>query len=145
MAIKRFLLINTLAIALGASSLAAAQPSSEKIINLSAPPAHAHPHPFDGMLSQEQKAELQNYMKAMHQQMAPLLKEKSALRLQLMGKIATPGMQWEEISKLVDKINANNNQITTVFAKTQLQVFQKLGVLLPPPHKHHFKWQKRMG
>ena len=145
MAIKRFLLINTLALALGVSSLAAAQPSSEKIINLSTQPSRVHQHQWEGMLSQEQRAELQNYMKEMQRQMAPLLKEKRALKLQLMGKIATPGMQWEEISKLVDKINANNNQITTVFAKTQVQVFQKLGDLLPPPHKHHFKWHKNMG
>ena len=62
-----------------------------------------------------------------------------------MGKIATPGAQWEEVSKLVDKINANNAQMTTLFAQTQLQVFQKFGIVLPPPHKHHFRWHKHMG
>ncbi|CEG56181.1 hypothetical protein [Legionella fallonii] len=147
MTIKRFLLINTLALSLGVSSMAAmaAQPASEKIATLSAQQSQPKHHRWGGLLTQEQRAELKNYMQSMRQKMTPLVKEKKALKLQLMGKIATPGVQWDEISKLVDQINANNAQMTTLYAQTQLQVFQKLGVLLPPPHKHHSRWHKHMG
>ncbi len=147
MAIKRFLLINTLALSLGVSSMAvvAAQPASEKIATLSAQQNQSKHHRLGGLLTQEQRAELKNYMQGMRQQMIPLIKEKKALKLQLMGKIATPGVQWDEISKLVNQINANNAKITTLYAQTQLQVFQKLGVMLPPFHKHHSKWHRHMG
>lgn len=147
MTIKRFLLVNTLALALGLSSMAAvaAQPDSEKIASLSAQKNQPMHQRWGNLLTQEQRAELKNYMQETHQKMLPLIKEKNALKLQLMGKIATPGVQWEEVSKLVDKINANNAQMTTLFAQTQLQVFQKFGIVLPPPHKHHFRWHKQMG
>lgn len=145
MTIKRLLLINSFALALGISSIAAADPSSEKIINMSAQTNNQQQHQSGGILTQEQRVELKNYIQNMRQEMLPLLKEKRALKLQLRGKIATPGMQWEELAKLVDQINTNDNKINTVFAKTQFEVFQKLGILLPQPYKHHhFHWY-RMG
>ena len=74
----------------------------------------------------------------MRESMRPLLKEKEALRLQLVGKLATPGTEWKDLSPLIAKINDNNAKITTLFTKTQLSSFQKLGVLLfPHPHAKH--------
>lgn len=98
---------------------------------------HGH-HGFNKLLTAQENSELRAIMKNFHEQMAPLVKEKVALKLQLRGKIATPQTQWADISKLIEQINENNAKITTLIARTQLSTFQKLGVLMPLPH-HHFK------
>lgn len=142
MKIKQVLLLSTLALSLGTAPLAIAQPVSQKNEPIKSTHFFKRGHHNNLYLSKEQKSELRQYMKEMRRQIAPLVKETRALKLQLMGKIATPGTKWSDISGLVGKINSNQAQIKTIFAKTQLNVFQKLGVLLPPPqsHKgHHFR------
>ncbi len=70
----------------------------------------------------------------LHQKIAPLMKEQRALKLQLKGKMATPGTTWDQISGLVSKINAKHAEISTLRAKAQFELYQKTGVMLPPPH-----------
>lgn len=89
------------------------------------------------LLTAKQQQELHAILHEMNQQMIPLLKTKEALNLQIRGKIAAPNTQWRDIASLVNQLNENNAKITTLFAKTQLSTFQKLGVLLPSPHAGH--------
>lgn len=72
--------------------------------------------------------------------MQPLIKTKMALRIQLAGKIATPGTEMTDITPLLTKINENNAKITALVAKTQLVAFQKTGRMLFSPQMsgHHF-------
>ncbi|CDZ79071.1 hypothetical protein BN59_03387 [Legionella massiliensis] len=88
-------------------------------------------HGYNKLLTAQQNNELREIMKGLREQMAPLIKEKIALKMQLKGKIATPQTQWSDISKLVEQINENNAKITALIARTQLTTFQKLGVLIP--------------
>lgn len=136
MNIKRFLLFSTLALSLGTSAIVSAQTPTEKGGDSKIKHCHYRVQHDNKLLTKKQRMELHDFMKEMHQQMTPLVKEKRALRMQLMGKLATPGMQWGEVSGLMDKINSNNAKINSLFAKTQLQVFQKLGILMPPPITH---------
>ncbi|MGL5742071.1 MAG: hypothetical protein ACRCXC_05745 [Legionella sp.] len=75
--------------------------------------------------------------------MLPLIKEKRALSMQRRGKIATPNTNWSDISGLVEKRNAINAKMGTLWAKTQFQTVQKLGIVLPMHHKHHCRFQKK--
>ena len=96
-----------------------------------------HPRFGNVLLTKAQRAEMRTIVHAMFEEMRPLLKTKHALQLQLMGKVATPNMQWSEVAGLLNAINQNNARITTLFAKTQFTTFQKLGVTLPLPHTNH--------
>lgn len=89
--------------------------------------------PFFKTVPQEQRSAFKSFMQASRQQMLPLMKEKHALKMQLRGLLATPGVQWSDISRVVDKINTNHAQTTTLFAKQQLDLVRRFGVLLPPP------------
>ena len=136
MHIKKLVLGSTLALSLLSTSMVFANEDTNKMTPQIA--KHHHFHKGSGiLLTTEQRADLQVILQDMRQQMTPLLKEKRALKLQLMGKLATPAMQWNDIAKLVEHINENNAQITTLFAKTQLTTYQKLGVLLPAFHGRH--------
>lgn len=134
MKVKNYLLLGTLALSLGTASIASAHPMKHHHQR----PTHCHKEPhFLKMLTQEQRTEFDALMTATKEQVKPLFKEKHALHMQLNGLIATPGMQWSEVSKVVDKINANNAKITTLFAQNKLEVFKKFGVVLPPFHRAH--------
>lgn len=144
MYIKKLLITTVLGVSmLGANAVSADQTST--FANSSTKQASKH-HGFNRMLTTEQRKELHNIMKGLHEQLVPLFKEKMALKMQVRGKLATPQTQWADISKLVDQINENNAKITTLITRTQLTTFQKLGVLLPLPHhrfhghKHGFKF-----
>src|SRR3990167_5666630 len=104
------------------------------------------------LLTAPQRTALHTLRQTMWTEMRPLIKEKQALRLQLMGKIATPNIQWREIEVVLNKVNENNAKITTLRAKTQFTTFQKLGVTFPLHHQHrsyshheHRGYNKRMG
>lgn len=73
--------------------------------------------------------------------MAPLIKEKRALSMQIRGKLATPNAKWSDISSLVEKRNRVNAKISALWTQTQFQTYQKLGVLLPVHHGHHCRLQ----
>lgn len=143
MNIKRPFLLGTLMLSMGMASIATARPYSDQNQNSDRKPLQMRMHHDNKFLTKEQKGELRQYMKEVRQQISPIMKEKQALKFQLMGKIATSGIQWKDVSGLVDEINAKDAQINTILAKTQLKVFQKFGVMLPPPHhKHKFKGHK---
>ncbi|KTD17748.1 hypothetical protein [Legionella jordanis] len=141
MNLRRLLCMPAFLLSLGLSPLALADDGPQH--NQTLPTGKIHKSHAGHLLTAEQRGEVDKMIETMHQQLNPLIKERQALRLQLMGKLATAGMQWDELSPLVTKINANNSQITELLAKTQLQIFQKFGVLLPPRpravmfHHHH--------
>ena len=135
MRIKNVVLTSTFALSLIGSSLGFANQDTSKI---NAPTATHQQKGLGNKLTAQQREELRTILLNMRKQMTPLLNNKRALKLQLMGKIATPKTQWNDIASLVNKINENNANITTLFAKTQLITFQKLGVLLPSLHKQYF-------
>lgn len=135
MNIKRFLLINSMALSLLGASIASAQSTTSNV----ATPAHhsSQYRQMNKILTPQQQAELAKIKKNLRAQMLPLIKEKRALSLQIRGKIATPNASWSDIYRLVEKKNAVNLKISTLLAKTQLQTYQKLGILLPTHHRHH--------
>jgi len=135
MNMKNIILSTTLVAVLGASGITLAEPYKKQCSDTKLSRVHHNHIPGMGSLSKEQKIEFQNSMKALHKSMAPLIKKKMALQMQLRGKFATPEMTWEETAKIVSEINANNAKITTLFAKNQLNIFQKYGVMLPKPHE----------
>ena len=142
MRIKKLIITGAVALSILGSSLASAQQATPINQTPIKPHCqmekHSQCHQMAGkLLTVEQRAELHTIKQSMFEQMRPLLKEKHALRLQLMGKIATPNMQWSEVAGLLNRINENNAQITALFAKTQFTTFQKLGVTLPVHHKGH--------
>lgn len=97
-------------------------------------------HCKHGMNDHDYQA-LQTIKKDFWINMQPLLKIKMALRMQLAGKIATPGTEMTDITPLLIKINENNAKITALVAKTQLLAFQKTGRMLLSKYtsRHHFK------
>lgn len=150
MRIKNLVLTSTLVLSIIGSSLASAaatETTATKTIpmtKLSQTDSKAHhttwnsKHGHQGagkLLTVQQQADLHTIKQAMFIEMRPLLKEKHALRLQLMGKIATPAMPWSDVEVVLNKINVNHAKMTTLVAKTQLTTFQKLGVTLPLHHK----------
>ena len=148
MRIKNLVLTSTLALSLIASSLASAttpMPSgqSKSMTEITKPllPMKHCKHRHGKLLTVQERTELDGIMESLFTEMKPLIKEKQALRLQLMGKIATPNMPWSDVSVVLNKVNENNAKITTLLAKTELRAFQKLGIMLPLNHKqrayHH--------
>lgn len=135
MYMKRLLLVNSCALALLGASVASAQAPTENVTAPMHKAGQCRPH-FAKMLTVEQRTELKQIMTDMRAQMVPLIKEKRALKLQLMGKIATPNVPWTDVAALVEKSNANNAKINTLVAKTRFETFQKLGVVLPMGHHH---------
>jgi hypothetical protein len=83
-----------------------------------------------------QRTQLQAMLNTTHHHLMPLIKKKRALHLQEMGLMATPGTHWEAISLLVEQSNATNAEITKLVAKSQFDVFNQFGVLLP----HHARF-----
>ncbi|AHE68067.1 hypothetical protein [Legionella oakridgensis] len=140
MNMKQLVITSTLALSLLSTSLAFANPSAN---NPGAPTKHHHPchcHKKAGnMLNQQQRQTLHTIQQNSRSQIAPLLQEKRMLRLQLIGRLATPNTQWNDIAPLIKRINENNAKITELDAKTQLKTFQEIGVLLPAygQHIHH--------
>ena len=142
MNMKRFLLINSCALALlGASAVSANAPAD--VVNAPVQKQGQCRHHFGKMLSPEQRTELRQIMQGMRAQMTPLIKEKRALKLQIMGKIATPNTQWGAVAGLVEQSNANDAKIATLIAKTRFQTYQKLGVMLPFHHHHHRNFARK--
>ncbi|VEG91097.1 hypothetical protein [Legionella spiritensis] len=131
MNMKSVILGSTLALSLATAPFLHAQPTA----TISQPAkSHFHHHKcFKKLLDSEQQQELRTIMQGMRQQMIPLIKERQALKLQLKGKIATSGTQWADIAPLVTSLNENNAKVTMLKTKTELAVFQKLGIMLPPP------------
>lgn len=132
MRIKNILLANIIAATLLTSNIAMA----ETIITPPAatPPATANLYPmpsFGGMLSPTEQTEVANLMNVMRAQMIPLLKNERALDLQLKGKIATPNTQLSDLAPLINDINTNHGKIETLKTKTQLDIYQKFGVMVP--------------
>lgn len=136
MYMKRLLLVNSLAIALLGASVASAQAATDTVNAPSPKTTQCHQH-FAKMLTPEQRTELQQIRQDMRAQLLPLIKENRALKLQIMGKIATPNAPWSDVASLVDKSNANHAKIATLLAKTRFDTYQKLGILLPLKHHHH--------
>ncbi|EHL29538.1 periplasmic heavy metal sensor [Legionella drancourtii] len=140
MYMKRLLLVNCFACALLGASVVFAQPATEKVNAPLQKAGQCRQH-VAKMLTPEQRTELQQIRKDMRVQLLPLIKEKRVLKLQIMGKIATPNVQWSEVASLVDKNNANNAKIAMLVAKTRFETYHKLGILMPLRHHHchHFK------
>ncbi|STX28551.1 Uncharacterised protein [Legionella beliardensis] len=137
MRIKNYLLIGTLALSLSGAGLASAHPlAAQEGNNHRNYHCHKGPHALR-LIPKERQEEFKAFKKALHQQMLPLIKEKRALNMQLTGLLATPGVQWEHISKLVDKINTNHANITTLVAKNKLEAVQKFGIVLPSRPAFH--------
>jgi hypothetical protein len=142
MNIKHFLLINSVALSLlGASVVLAESPSN----NMTAPlnKTGHNPQHTGKLLTPQQRSELAKIKKSLRAQMTPLIKERRALSLQIKGKIATTNAEWSEVASLVEQRNAVNEKISTLWAKTQFQTFQKLGVLLPMHHGHQCHSQNK--
>ena len=137
MRIKNLVLTSTFALSLIGSSIGLANQESSTISPPTATHQNSHKSSVNKLTSQ-QRAELHTILEGMREQMIPLLKMKKALKLQLIGKIATPKTQWKDIASLVNSINENNAKITILFAKTRLTAFQKLGVLLPSFNEKRF-------
>lgn len=137
MNIKNFLLINTVVLALFGTSLASAQSHAKAPEPKS---KHAFCHKMK-QLSPAQRDKLHLIRKTMHKQMIPLVKERRSLQSQLRGKVATTNVKWDEIASIVERINATNAKMTTLFAKTQFETFKQLGILLPihGHHRHHLR------
>jgi periplasmic protein CpxP/Spy len=142
MNIKRFLLINSVALSLlGASIVSAESPSNNTTAPLNKT-GHYRQHTTK-LLTPKQRSELAKIKKDLRAQMTPLIKEKRALSLQIKGKIATSNAEWSEVAALVKQRNAVSEKISTLWAKTQFQTFQKLGILLPMHHGHHCRVQNK--
>lgn len=92
---------------------------------------HSH-HPV--FLSATQKKEFASIRQTYRKQIMPLMQQQTSLKVQLQGKLVTPGVEWKDISALVQQINKNQAELVTIRAKTQLATFQKTGVLLPSQH-----------
>ncbi|KTC83915.1 hypothetical protein [Legionella cincinnatiensis] len=137
MNIKRFLLINSMALSLLGASIASAQPPASGAATSTNQSQQYH-HSMNKILTPQQRVELVKIKKNLRAQMLPLIKEKRALSLQIRGKIATPDAKWSDISSLLEKRNAVELKISTLLAKTQLQTYQKMGILLPIHHRHHY-------
>lgn len=142
MNIKRFLLINTMALSVLSASIATAQPSGPGAAVVSMNQKGNYQH-GNKLLSPEQRSELAKIKKNLHAQMAPLIKEKRALSMQIRGKLATPNANWGDISRLVEKRNTVNAKISTLWTQTQFKTYQKWGVLLPMRHGHHCRFQNK--
>lgn len=140
MNIKRFLLISSLALS---ASIATAQPSASSATVVSVNQTGHYRQHVGKLLTLEQRSELAKIKKNLHAQMAPLIKEKRALSMQIRGKLATPNAKWSDISRLVEKRNSVNAKISTLWAQTQFKTYQKLGVLLPIRHGHHCGFQNK--
>lgn len=140
MNIKRFLLINSLALGLLSTSVSIAQPTAAVASIQQTGQYHSN---VGKLLSPEQRFELAKIRKALRVQMAPLIKEKRALTMQIKGKMASPHAKWSDIAPLVEKRNAVNAKIHTLWAQTQFQTYQKVGVLLPVHHAHHCRFQSK--
>lgn len=135
MKMKNTVLVGALALSLSAFSFALAQPVKQEQQNSTHQSScHNKKMHFLKMVPQAQRKEFQAWMKASHQQLLPMFKERRALQLQLTGLLATPGVQWSTVSKLVDKINAVKADITTTMVKNRLEAVEKFGIVLPPPH-----------
>ncbi|KTC82377.1 hypothetical protein [Legionella cherrii] len=142
MNIKRFLLINSLALGVLGTSIATAQATATATVASINQPGQYRQH-VGKLLTPEQRSELAKIRKNLRAQMAPLIKEKRALSLQIRGKLATPNVKWSDVSRLVEKRNAVNAKINTLWTQTQFQTYQKLGVLLPVHHSHHCRVQNK--
>ncbi|QEY52600.1 hypothetical protein [Legionella longbeachae] len=136
MNIKRFLLINSMALSLLGASIASAQSTVSSAAD-SPNQSSQYRQSINKILTPQQRAELVKIKKNLRAQMIPLIKEKRALSLQIKGKIATPNAKWSDISVLLEKRNAVELKISILLAKAQLQTYQKLGILLPIHHRHH--------
>ncbi|WP_454786074.1 Spy/CpxP family protein refolding chaperone [Legionella sp. WA2024007413] len=142
MNVKRFLLINSLAFSVLSTSIAIAQPAASGATVSINHTGHYKQH-VGKLLTPEQRSELAKIKNTFRTQMAPLIKEKRALSMQIKGKLASPNAKWSDISSLVEKRNRVNAKISTLWAQTQFQTYQKLGVLLPVHHSHHCGFQNK--
>ncbi|CAM2746359.1 Uncharacterised protein [Legionella steigerwaltii] len=143
MKIKRFLLISSLSLGVLGASIATAQPSATAAVASINHTGQYRQH-VGKLLTPEQRSELAKIRKSLRAQMAPLIKEKRALSMQIRGKIATSNAKWSDISRLVEKRNTLNAKINTLWTQTQFQTYQKLGVLLPIHHHgHHCRFQNK--
>ena len=59
---------------------------------------HQRHHAGNKILTSEQRQEMHKMIQTMFEQMRPLLRDKQALKLQLIGKLATPNTQWSDIA-----------------------------------------------
>ncbi|WP_454782940.1 hypothetical protein [Legionella sp. WA2022007384] len=142
MNVKRFLLINSLAFSVLSTCIATAQPVASGATVSINQTGHYRQH-VGKLLTPEQRMELAKIKQNLRTQMAPLIKEKRALSMQIRGKLATPNAKWSDIANLVEKRNRVNAKISTLWAQTQFQTYQKLGVLLPVHHGHHCGFQNK--
>lgn len=143
MHIKNLVIGSGLALSLLSSSIVVADQPTNPMS-----PSHKHQQCHKGMwkgkmLSPEERQQVHALMKEMRQQMKPLIREKHALKLQLMGKLATPNTQWEDVAALVKNINETNAKMTTLRVQTQLKSFQTIGIMLPMSHGKHFGHHSR--
>ncbi len=127
MNIKKYLVIGALVGSLAGLPIANAHMSAHQ------GGQHSHAKVLK-LVPKEQRTEFEAMLKNTRLQLLPLVKEKRALRMQEMGLLATSGAHWEDISAIVDKLNANNAAITKLLAKSQFEIFNKFGVILSPPH-----------
>ncbi len=143
MNMKRFLLINSLVFSVLGASIATAQPSAPGAAVVSINQTGHYRQHVSKLLTPEQRSELAKIRAKLRVQMAPLIKEKRALSMQIRGKLATPNAKWSDISGLVEKRNMVNAKINTLWAQTQFQTYQKLGVLVPAHYGHHCGFQNK--
>ena len=138
MRINKLVLTSTVVLSLISTSMVFANQDATAAAPAVAPAVqHQYHKGHNRLLTAHQQRELHAIIQGMNEQMLPLLKEKKSLNTQIRGKISAPKTQWSDIAPLVKQLNENNAKITTLFAKTQLTAFQKVGVLLPTPHAGH--------
>jgi periplasmic protein CpxP/Spy len=133
MYMKRLLLINSFVFALLSASVVSAEPAAQAVNAPTQKAGHCRSQ-YGKELTGVQRNQLQQIRKGMRAQLLPLIKEKRALKLQILGKIATPNAQWNEIASLVEKSNATQAKIALLVAKTRFETYQKLGIVFPQGH-----------
>lgn len=136
MNIKRFLLMSTVSLSILSTSLVSAQSTANTALSPVSHSSQHHPE-ITKVLTPQQQVELVKIKKNLRAQMIPLIKEKQAISMQIRGKIATPNTKWSDLSGLVERGNQIDLKMSTLWTKTQLQTYQKLGILLPIHHRHH--------
>ncbi len=139
---KRFLLVQSVALGLFGASIVSAE-SSSSTANLINKSSHNRQH-SGKILTPQQRIDLLKIRKELRDQMIPLIKEKRAISMQIRRKLTTPHAQWNDLARLVEKRNAVNMKISILWTKTQFQTYQKLGILLPTQHGHHCRFQNNI-
>lgn len=128
--LKRITLISLMTLVLGhpmqsLAAPAAAEPTQQQSVAMLQQAASLNWQQAKGIMGQYK------------QQMKSLYNQKNVLMMQIKGKIVTPGATWDDISKLVNELNAIKGQLLMLKMKAKYEVFQKTGLAMPCKHHRH--------